>query len=108
MHRPKSMSSLDSELLSTRSRRIGPALPARQDLGPEERPPGLRTRGAQPLGRRGRSHSLEGTRVAEVWFLGGAGTFILLCPRTQATQVRVLFSICTGHTAGREEFGYSY
>lgn len=61
----------------------------------------------RPLGRQGPSHSLEGTRVAEVWFPGGAGALISLGPRTQVTQVGVLSLIRAGHAGGREEFGRS-
>lgn len=93
--------------LSTKSfclHRSGPGQQAELYLGPEKRLPGLRTRGPQ---EKITSHSLEGTRVAKVWFLGGAGTFISPCPRTQATQVGVPLLIRAGHAAGGEEFGRS-
>ena len=74
-------------------------------LGPEKGPPSPRTRG--PLGKRGRSHSPEGTRIPKVWFLGGAGALVLPRPLAQLTQVGVRFSINAGNTAGREEFSHS-
>lgn len=51
------------------------------------------------------SHSLEGSHVAEVQFLGGAGTLASPFPCTQLTQVGELLHVRTGDAAAGEELG---
>lgn len=51
------------------------------------------------------SHSLEGTRVAKVGFVVGAGTLVCPLPRTQLAQFGEGCPIRTGDTAGLEEIG---
>lgn len=60
----------------------------------------LRVRGSSK-----ESHSLEGTRVAKVRFMVGAGALVCPFPRTQLTQFGEGCPICTGNTAAREEVG---
>lgn len=58
-----------------------------------------------PSSRAKDSHSLEGPRVAEVWFSGGAGTLVCPLPRTQLAKAGKRLSIRTGDAAAGKECG---
>lgn len=51
-------------------------------------------------------HSLEGTSVAEVWFLEGAGTLVCPFPCTELTQLGEYLPVRTGDTAAGEDLGH--